>query len=134
LSSDVPNDLQFISASYYGQIAEPLTTSGAKLTQPLLIAGQSYAKFSSGWKATYTPTIGSANKLTTSPVVVQTPSQTVTDECDKVVINELLPNPVGDDAGNEWLELKGLVGRPINLAACAISVNGTLYQFGADVF
>jgi hypothetical protein len=135
LMPDSANDLQFVSSSYYGQISEPLATSGAKLQQPQLLAGQSYAKFSSGWKATYSPTIGGSNKLATSPVVAQAQTYPApSDECEQVVINEILPNPLGDDAGNEWLELKSLVNRPVNLAACALSVNGSLYQFGADVF
>ncbi|HSX43845.1 MAG TPA: lamin tail domain-containing protein [Candidatus Saccharimonadales bacterium] len=135
LVSDGANDLQFISSSYYGAVNEPLSTSGSKLTQPVLLAGQSYSKFSSGWKATYSPTIGSANKLTTTPLVAQAPAnQPIADDCGSVVINELLPNPVGDDAGNEWIELRSLVDKPVSLAACAVSVNGSLYQFGADVF
>lgn len=135
LASDNPSDFQFISASYYANIAEPLTTSGTKLTQPVLLGGQSYAKFSSGWKPTYSPSIGSANKLTAALSTTLPPAtQAVPDDCASIVINELLPNPVGDDAGNEWLELRSLTDKPVNLAACAVSVNGSLYQFGADVF
>lgn len=134
LASDTGNDLQMLSLSYYGQVLQPLTTSGTKLTQPQLLTGQSYAKFSSGWKATYSPTIGGANKLATTLTAIQQPTAATSDECSSVVINELLPNPLGDDAGNEWLELRGLVDRPVSLALCAVFVNGSLYQFGADTF
>jgi hypothetical protein len=39
-----------------------------------------------------------------------------------VVINELLPNPKGDDAGFEWLEIYNGTGGPVNLGGWAVAL------------
>jgi len=105
---------------------------GASLTQPVLLPGQSYAKISSTWKATYSPTIGLANQFQASPPPPQISSSPTTDACDQVVMNELLANPVGDDTGQEWIELRDLDTKPVFLANCALMVNGSEYDFAPD--
>lgn len=122
------NTLQFMPTSSLGDIILP----GASLTQPVLLPGQSYAKFSSGWKATYTPTLGSANQLATSPPVQGEEPPVVTDSCSDAYMSELLPNPVGEDTGQEWLELSSTSSASIFLANCVLIINGTQYVFAAD--
>jgi len=128
LHDSTSNALQFMPTSLFGGLNLP----GASLTQPVLLPGQSYVKISSSWKATYFPTIGLANQYSATAAPLTTPTASQTDSCDQVVMNELLPNPVGDDTGEEWLELRSLSHSTVFLANCAVVVNGTQYTFAPD--
>ena len=128
LKDDTSNNLQFMPVSLFGGISLP----GANLSQPVLSPGQSYAKISNIWRTTYLPTMGLANQYTATPSPTATNSHSQTDSCDQVIMNELLPNPVGEDTGHEWLELRSLSDEAIFLSNCALSVNGTVYNFAPD--
>lgn len=54
----------------------------------------------------------SASSTSSSSCVPQTSSG--------IVINELLPNPVGTDTGNEWIELRNLTANSVNLCGWEI--------------
>lgn len=134
---DAPNTVQLITGSFYGDLALPITST---LTlQPVLSDGQTYAFFVSIWKPTYSPTLGSSNKLSTVLVLPTDPPPTVPpDACTDVKLNEMLPNPTGDDTGNEWIELIGLTDKPSFLGDCGVQVitptTTTTYAFGPDQF
>lgn len=128
LNADTNNGLQSMPNSVFGGIVLP----GISLIQPILLPGQSYAKISNTWKATYMPTTGLANQYSATPPPSPTTNVPQTDSCDQIVMNELIPNPVGDDAGQEWLELRGLGNETVFLANCAVVINGTRYSFAPD--
>jgi|GEM_PF-1106247 len=126
--TNAPNTFQFMPQSLFGAINLP----AASLTQPVLITGQSYAKFTSGLKATYTPTIGiTPNQATTAPPPIITLTQ-IEDDCADVLINELTPNPIGEDTGQEWIEFISIRNTPVFLANCVLVVNNTQYIFADD--
>jgi len=128
LNDSANNNLQFMSNSLFGDIILP----GSSLNQPVILPGQSYVKISSTWKATYLPTPGLANQYSATPPPLLTVMTSHADSCDRVVINELLPNPVGEDSGQEWIELRGLDNETVFLANCAVLVNDTKYSFAPD--
>ncbi len=133
LNADFANTLEFWPASDYGNVTLPIINS--LVTQPVLLADQTYSKFSSSWKATYAVTLGSANKLQTVPSIASSnPLLVPSDACTDAVIDEIIPNPVGDDTGNEWLELTTTTDQPAFLGYCGVVVNGTQYKFGSDEF
>ncbi|MFA4872479.1 MAG: lamin tail domain-containing protein [Patescibacteria group bacterium] len=126
-----PNEQTIVSISYTGPAQE----------------GSAWARDSDGnyqWSATPTPSAsnvitrpeqrpppppltkggteeGSPQSSTTSP----TPSTTLT-----VVINELLPNPIGDDTTGEWIELKNEGDDEASLAGFILSdASGASYTF-----
>lgn len=43
----------------------------------------------------------------------------------QVVINEVLPNPIGEDGGAEWVELYNLGNNPISLSGCVLHLHET---------
>lgn len=52
--------------------------------------------------------------------------------CEDIVISEILPNPKGDDHGNEFIEIHNPTDKVISLKGCAIGldkVNSTLFAF-----
>lgn len=93
-----------------------------------LLKGQSWALVDDIWRRTYVPTPDAAN------VYEATPPATPIDPsvCETVRISELLPNPAGDESGNEWLELHNEGSEPALLGGCAIDIAGTTYNFLSD--
>ena len=93
-----------------------------------LVKGQTWALIDGAWRRTYTPTPNEPNIYTaTAPVVDDDPTA-----CSTVRINELLPNPTGDDTDHEWLELYNDSDTPAALGRCEVDVAGTTYNFLAD--
>ncbi|MEA3249499.1 MAG: lamin tail domain-containing protein [Patescibacteria group bacterium] len=87
--------------------------------------GSTYADFADGWSWTTTPTPGAANVLSEAEEPAEEeededentenedadeeePEEEVTDEPEPVAVtlSEIMPNPVGDDADGEWIELR----------------------------
>jgi len=89
--------------------------------------GQSWALDGGTWKRTYSPTLGTENIFTASLPIVDDPTA-----CNTVRITELYPNPVGDEAGNEWIEFYNDSDSPATLDHCEVSVAGTIYNFLPD--
>ncbi len=131
LHSDATNSLQFMPRNALGGVILP----GAVFTQPVLVSGQTYAKFSTGFKATYQPTIGSANQLRTTPLVLADTASTEAAECSEdIVLNELLPNPIGEDSSQEWVEFANMTDQPVLLTGCVLQIGGSQYMLGPDQF
>lgn len=57
--------------------------------------------------------------------------QTLQPTCEGIVISELLPNPVGADSGNEFIELYNPTNAAISLHGCSLqtTANSKLYNF-----
>ncbi len=70
---------------------------------------KSYARDKKGWKWTSTPTPGEENKFDLPPK--ETPKYAG----EKIIINELLPNPVGEDEKSEFIELRNLEDKEVSL-------------------
>lgn len=47
-------------------------------------------------------------------------------------MNELLPDPTGDDSGHEWVELHNLTDQTVLLNGCVLNISGTQYPFAPD--
>jgi len=54
---------------------------------------------------------------------------TLNDDKDNIIINEILPNPPGTDTGNEWVELKNQSSTSINLLNWRIENSNGKYKF-----
>ncbi|HUP26580.1 MAG TPA: lamin tail domain-containing protein [Candidatus Limnocylindrales bacterium] len=130
LHSNEANNFQFMPQNAMGGIVLP----GAFFTQPVLLNGQTYAKFSTGFKATYYPTIGAANQLRTTPLVPIDVARPEQSECSGTVLSELLPNPTGEDSDAEWAEFANTTNQVTSLKGCVLEVNGTQYLFSPDQF
>lgn len=130
LHTDAANTLQLLPKNSLANIVLP----GTVLTQPVLLSGQSYAKFSTGFKATYQPTIGAANQLRTTPLASVNSVPLEPTRCEGIIINELLPNPLGDDSGQEWVEFANTTSHVLPLSGCVLQVGSTQYVFGSDQF
>jgi hypothetical protein len=55
--------------------------------------------------------------------------------CAGLLISEVLPNPLGADGGNEFIEIHNPTGMDITLGGCSLQTTGSTkrYPFGADV-
>lgn len=114
----------FASSSIYGDPTRayaPVMT----ITYPSLEMGQTWSLIDSLWRATYASTPYEANRyqpLPTPPTIDET-------ICASVRINELLPNPAGDDAENEWVELHNFGSQSVLLGSCQLVIGTTVYGF-----
>ncbi|MFH0776021.1 MAG: lamin tail domain-containing protein, partial [Patescibacteria group bacterium] len=50
-----------------------------------------------------------------------------------VRISEILPNPIGSDAGNEWFELVNLGSEPVNLFGWGVAVADNPFEFEENI-
>ena len=112
--------------------------------------GSAWARNSDGsyeWTTTPTP---SASNLITAPQSVDTKSQNhpvirpdaplddgaqsyASSSPPKILINELLPNPIGDDTEEEWIELKNENDDEASLSGFVLSdASGASYTFTAQ--
>lgn len=101
----------------------PLTST----TYSAMSRGQSWALVDGIWRRTYTPSFGVGNIFTASPDIHDDPLA-----CKDVQVSELLPNPTGEDTGNEWVELHNLASQLTNLGSCQVTIAGQSYGFLAD--
>lgn len=130
LNPDTANTLQFMPVSLFGAIDLPGTTT----SQAALLSGQSLARFGTSLKATYSPTPGLANVFSATPPNASGEATNNPTACEGVIMTELLPNAVGEDSGNEWIELYNQSGDTIFLGDCKILINSTEYSFNPDQF
>lgn len=92
----------------------------------------------------YDKTLGALNLTPTSPLggdlfvststdpVVEPPSQPI---CDNIELSEILPNPTGDDAAGEFIELYNPSKEPQGLYGCLLKLsNGKQYGFGQEAY
>ena len=106
------------------------------------INGISTGNNKNDFSETITPTKGQLNIITPKPITnpggggsntttrntTPTPSSTpqflaATSTSEKIIINEFLPNPAGDDEEGEWIELKNLSSEAINLSGWQLKDN-----------
>ncbi len=103
---------------------------------------------SADFAETITPTKGAANIITAKPAaasgggssysqktaaIATSASTTETlSSTTKIIINEIFPNPIGDDADNEFIELKNLSAGDIDLAGWAVGDKSGKYKLPAD--
>ena len=124
---DASGQIWLASTSYFGgssAVKIPFSTQ----QYSSLVKGQSWALIDGIWRRTYTPTPDGPNVyLANRPTAP--PDPTV---CDSVRISELFPNPAGNEAGNEWLEVHNESSVPVAVGGCAIDVAGMTYNFLAD--
>lgn len=83
------------------------------------------------WKKTYQPSPGEDNVLLKEPPVDLIGSPTA---CDSIMINELIPNPVGSDTSFEWLEIKNVSSQAQPLEQCLIEIESEKYYFLAGSY
>lgn len=120
---DTSGQVWLAGASRYGGVQNvylPIDTSA----YASLIKGQSWALVGGTWQRTYSPTPSAENIFSASLPVADDPTA-----CDTIRITELYPNPVGDEAGNEWIEFYNDSDLPAALGRCEVSVAGTNYNF-----
>lgn len=91
-------------------------------------SGQSWANVDGVWRRTYTPTPDGVNIFTAAPTVEGDDPVA----CSMVKITEVLPNPNGEDAAHEWLELTNEADEIVSLAHCSIVVGDVAYTFLPD--
>lgn len=111
--------------------------------------GHSYNRIDTGsYEQSFTPTPGQANVMTASPTPTPRPTSEEDEEKDtdtdtqvvsydfssQVVINELLPNPLGSDEENEFIELKNIGSKPVRLFGWTLddSTKGSPYRFAKN--
>lgn len=63
------------------------------------------------------------------PPIVEEPSEPPANSCSQLVISELLPNPTGDDAGKEFIELYNPTQDSISMQGCTLKLNNEPKQF-----
>lgn len=51
-----------------------------------------------------------------------------TSNCTGVILTEILPNPAGEDTGNEYIELNNTTSQSIELVGCSLKVGSTAKQ------
>lgn len=118
--------LWFSAPSYFGDelaVNLPLAT----VQYPVIARGQTWSLIDGLWRQTYVATPDSENKYGAEPTVPDDMSGT----CDSVRINEILPNPNGEDTGGEWIELVNTRSDIIMLADCQIVFDGVAYGFSS---
>lgn len=99
-----------------------------------LTKGQSWAEVDEYgmpvWKASYTTTPGDSNIFLSEPI-----TEIVGDEnaCIGIELNEVYPNPVGNDDGQEWVELHNTTLDILDLRQCIVSVESDSYFFKDDM-
>jgi hypothetical protein len=124
---DSSGQVWIAAASYYGgqnSVRVPLAT--ASYTN--VSKGQSWAMVDGLWRRTYVLTPGEPNVYQAAATVFDDDPNA----CETVRISELLPNPVGDDSGSEWIELHNGATGPAPLGKCIVDVAGTGYSFLPD--
>lgn len=95
---------------------------------PALKLGQTWSLIDGLWRATYDATPYEENNYNPKappPIIDET-------ICDAVRITEVLPNPDGEDSGNEWIELHNTAAATVALESCQIAVGSTIYGFAAQ--
>jgi len=132
-----------IDTVYYGNWTAPAgTVKATAASDP-----NSTARETDGTGAfivTQTPTKGEANLITPLPVpatrtviVTETSSaaETATINYKNVIINEILPNPLGSDLTEEFIELKNVGSSPIDLSGYQLSDNSKkIYKIATKDF
>lgn len=104
--------------------------------------GYSYNRLANGtYEQSFTPTANASNSITVAPTPTPKPTAITTEEADTesllydysshIVINELLPNPKGSDETGEYIEIKSLDAKPVNLFGWTLddSAKGSGYHF-----
>lgn len=94
---------------------------------PALERGQTWSFIDGLWRATYQETPYEANILRTAPLFTDTDPSA----CTTVRLNEVLPNPRGDDTDQEWVELYNSGSEIAMLTECQIELDGSVYGFSA---
>ncbi|MCX6744369.1 MAG: lamin tail domain-containing protein [Candidatus Parcubacteria bacterium] len=128
---------------YYGNWTAPSGTSKAPVAEdPNSTARQTDGATSFG--VTQTPTKGAQNIYTPLPSEIPAQNSSADDlnqpqipqtEPKQIIFNEILPNPLGDDAVGEWIELKNTGTAPLDLAGWQISSTGKkTYKISAKDF
>lgn len=100
-----------------------LDPNGALLDKIFFIDGfeaQSYARVKNEWLWTTFPTPGFANEIMSEELEItektnQESKYKTGDLSSEIYISEILPNPLGEDAPNEWVELYNAGDADINL-------------------
>lgn len=117
---------------YYGNWTAPSGTVKAPVAEdPYSTARQTDGE--TNFSVTQTPTKGAKNIYT--PLPSPTPIQSSADDDlnqpqipqtqpKQIIFNEIMPNPLGNDAEGEWIELKNTGEAPLDLAGWQISSSG----------
>lgn len=90
--------------------------------------GQSWALVEGLWRRTYSLTPGESNIYQPDPSIPDDDPRA----CADVRISELLPNPKGEDGGQEWIEITNESDSPVQLAQCQIVIAGEAFRFLSD--
>ncbi len=54
-------------------------------------------------------------------------------ECKGVILSEIVPNPAGNDVGNEYIELFNPTGETVQMEACQLMVDEAVYAFTESI-
>lgn len=124
---DATGQIWLASTSYFGGAAAvKIPFSTQKYSS--MVKGQSWALVDGIWRRTYSPTPSTANIYTADAPVIS-PDTSV---CEAIRISEVFPNPVGNESGNEWVEIHNESGSPTPVGGCVIDIAGTTYSFLPD--
>lgn len=64
----------------------------------------------------------------------EVPEQPLPNKCSGLIISELLPNPSGEDLGNEYIEIQNIGTEPTPLLGCALAVSdGREFSFKDNI-
>jgi|GEM_PF-2614716 len=122
----------------YGDFASTPTANAPVARDPASVArivdGYTSGKLPKDFVVTTTPTQGKRNVITmapttavsvheaTTPKPATTPKTTSANTDGEILMNEVFPNPLGEDRGNEWLELITRSETPLTISSLVIDV------------
>lgn len=141
-----PYDISLSNSSDRIQLIRPDLVVQDDISYTTSKEGYSYDRSGAGiYEQSYTPTPSAANLITASPTPTPKPTPPPTPEViaedvvydfsSLLVINEVLPNPKGPDENGEFIEIKSLDTKPINLFGWTLDdkAKGAAYHFSKDI-